>query len=409
MAKLWQAPTGNFFQTTLSGAITSGQGTITLNSTTGLQYPGYIVVDRVDSNGNSTAANREVVTFTGISGQNLTGCVRGADQGSGKNHNDAAVVESCPTVGMWNDLITIWNTGFDTNGMLNSVISPVSIAYAQITQANIVSAASIAMEYISRSFISNLTISNSFNASGASITGLFPSGASGAILTSSGNSIIPVFATPSTGTSGADGWTSTSDAWTYASASTINVPSGAAAIYCKGDRIKWTQTTVKYGVIVAVADTLLTIAVNTDYVVTNAAISAISYSHQASPVGFPQWFTIVAPTFDVSTLDNGSGGQPTIAKARLKVDGTTCTIHLDGSGTKATTNNYWTCGYTNWPTMANTSDRACFGTAYTFTGGSTDIGGAITKASTNMVFIFTSSITDNVVITGFGGIIIYEI
>src|ERR1035437_2933126 len=78
-----------------------------------------------------------------------------------------------------------------------------------------------------------------------------------------------------------DGWTPATGSWTYASASTITVPSGAAAIYQKGDRIKWTQTTVKYGVIVAVADTLLTIAVNTDYVVTNAAISAIYYSHQA--------------------------------------------------------------------------------------------------------------------------------
>ena len=78
-----------------------------------------------------------------------------------------------------------------------------------------------------------------------------------------------------------DGWTPADATWTYASASTITVPSGAASIYQKGDRIKWTQTTVKYGVIVAVADTLLTIAPNDTYAVTDAAISANYYSHQA--------------------------------------------------------------------------------------------------------------------------------
>lgn len=88
----------------------------------------------------------------------------------------------------------------------------------------------------------------------------------------------------------ADGWTEANETWTYASASTITVPTGAASRYQKGDRIKWTQTTVKYGVIVAVADTLLTIAVNTDYTVANAAISANYYSHQANPIGYPKSF-----------------------------------------------------------------------------------------------------------------------
>jgi len=83
-------------------------------------------------------------------------------------------------------------------------------------------------------------------------------------------------------------WMLANETWAYASASTITVPSGAAAKYAVGDRIKWTQTTVKYGVIVAVADTLLTIAVNTNYVVANAAITLNYYSHEASPIGFPR-------------------------------------------------------------------------------------------------------------------------
>jgi len=87
------------------------------------------------------------------------------------------------------------------------------------------------------------------------------------------------------------GWQSVSAAWTYASADaptfTITVPSGAASIYGVGDRIQLTQTTAKYFIITVVADTVLTVYGGTDYVLANAAISAISYSHNKSPLGFP--------------------------------------------------------------------------------------------------------------------------
>lgn len=110
-----------------------------------------------------------------------------------------------------------------------------------------------------------------------------------------------------------DGWTPVDATWTYASASTITVPSGAASIYQKGDRIKWTQTTVKYGVIVAVADTLLTIAVNTDYTVANAAITLNYYSHQANPLGYPNQFSY-SPT---QTWTNAPTSQTVNAKYEI--------------------------------------------------------------------------------------------
>lgn len=100
-----------------------------------------------------------------------------------------------------------------------------------------------------------------------------------------------------------DGWTPAVGSWAYASASTITVPSGAASIYQKGDRIKWTQTTVKYGVIVTVADTLLTIAVNTDYTVANAAITLNYYSHQANPLGYPSEFNFTPGSIDWNGTD----------------------------------------------------------------------------------------------------------
>ena len=120
-----------------------------------------------------------------------------------------------------------------------------------------------------------------------------------------------------------DGWQDADETWTYASASTITVPSGAAAKYVVGDRIKWTQTTVKYGVIITVADTLLTIAVNTDYTVANAAISINYYSHEASPIGYPQWFSWT-PTY------SGFSADPTYV-AKFSVIGRACTISMLGS------------------------------------------------------------------------------
>jgi hypothetical protein len=86
------------------------------------------------------------------------------------------------------------------------------------------------------------------------------------------------------------GWIDPKQSWTYASATTINVPSGALTKYSVGNPIMLTQTTVKYFYIVAVADTLLTISGGSDFTLVNAAISANYYSKGASPVGFPQFF-----------------------------------------------------------------------------------------------------------------------
>ena len=103
------------------------------------------------------------------------------------------------------------------------------------------------------------------------------------------------------------GWNPASGTWEYASANTITVPSGAASLYQKGDKIKWTQTTVKYGTIITVADTLLTIAVNTDYVLTNAAISDNYYSHAENPQGFPSSFTYTLTYTGFSADPTGTG------------------------------------------------------------------------------------------------------
>ena len=138
MATSWVAPLANFVQTTLNGTITDTQTTITLNSASNLQAPGYIVIDRVDANNAATPNAREVVSYTGVSGSDLTGCTRGADGSTNRSHSSGAIVETTPTVGMWNSLATIVMSGLDSNGYLRAISSPASISILHIkTQLNV--------------------------------------------------------------------------------------------------------------------------------------------------------------------------------------------------------------------------------------------------------------------------------
>ncbi len=153
------APTANFTQTTLNGSINDNTNTITLTNVAGFQAPGYAVIDRTDSSGVSTPSAREVISYTGISGSNLTGVTRGADDSTARAHSDGAVVETVPTVGMWNNLLTIVSSGFDSNGYLRALNSPVSIAKLH-----------------GDGIMGNVTVTSLLNVAGASVVGvgLFP-------------------------------------------------------------------------------------------------------------------------------------------------------------------------------------------------------------------------------------------
>lgn len=109
-----------------------------------------------------------------------------------------------------------------------------------------------------------------------------------------------------------NGWNTPDETWTYASAATFTVSGDQTAKYTKGTRLKWTQTTVKYGVVVSSAyvapNTTVTIAVNTDYVLANAAISANYYSYEIYPQGYPVFFNYTP------VWTNVSGGSFNIAR-----------------------------------------------------------------------------------------------
>lgn len=102
----------------------------------------------------------------------------------------------------------------------------------------------------------------------------------------------------------ADGWIPVSSTWSYASATTITVPSGAASIYSVGDKIKLNNTDLKYFYIVGVADTLLTVTGGSDYTLDSDAISAVYYSKAATPLGFTDVFSYtVTPTYAGGNTD----------------------------------------------------------------------------------------------------------
>lgn len=209
------------------------------------------------------------------------------------------------------------------------------------------------------------------------------------------------------------GWVTAGETWTYASANTITVPSGAASKYAVGDRIKWTQTTVKYGVITAVADTVLTIMVNTDYTVANAAITLNYYSHEENPIGYPHWFTISAPTFTVATIDNASGGQPTTDVLRAKIDGQTATVYIHGDGTKAGAGAFYTLGMQNMPTLNSpfgSAGRCMIGTAHSFVGSAETVFAVFYYTVDGLLYVVQDvSIADNATMADINILISYEI
>ena len=93
------------------------------------------------------------------------------------------------------------------------------------------------------------------------------------------------------------GWLGISDAWQYASASSFTVAGDKTSIYTRGTRIKFTQTTVKYAIVLSSSygapNTTVTIVVNTDYTIANATISGQAISNLVDPRGWPDFFNWV--------------------------------------------------------------------------------------------------------------------
>lgn len=94
-----------------------------------------------------------------------------------------------------------------------------------------------------------------------------------------------------------DGWTASSDTWTYASATSFTI-SGAdrTSVYTPGTKIKFTNNgSTKYGYVKSSSfstDTTVNLVDNTDYSINNSAITNPYYSYESNPQGHPGFLNL---------------------------------------------------------------------------------------------------------------------
>ena len=113
------------------------------------------------------------------------------------------------------------------------------------------------------------------------------------------------------------GWVEVNETWTYASATTITVPTDATLTYQKGMKIRFKQGgAYKYFYGKTIAATLLTVTGGSDYSVANSAITDVAYSFIERPFGFPEWFNYT-PTLSLVTVGNGT------LQGKFKISGLT--------------------------------------------------------------------------------------
>lgn len=154
-----------------------------------------------------------------------------------------------------------------------------------------------------------------------------------------------------------DGWIAVSDTWTYASATTVTVPSNATTKYSVGDKVRFTNSGTKYFYITAVAATTLTLNGGSDYTVANTAITVPYYSKAETPLDFPQYFAYT-PTWANTTLGNGT------ATGRFSMSGKT--VHFRSKFTLGSTSAMGTNCTSTLPVASSSSYTAneTIGVAY---------------------------------------------
>lgn len=115
------------------------------------------------------------------------------------------------------------------------------------------------------------------------------------------------------------GWKPLTESWSYASwngttrIGVITVPSGATSRYIEGMRVRIEQPTggTKYGIIVAVASTTLTVFFPSGTTFNNESVSYPAYSSQKAPLGFDNdpaiWsFTTSQTSFSATVAATGT-------------------------------------------------------------------------------------------------------
>lgn len=300
-------PERDFLQKTLSAELLEGvTAAASLNNTTGIQnLPGVFIIDRIDANGTETPNKVEVVKFAGTSGSTVITLTRGLAGTTDQDHAVSAIVEYSPDV-VWAQSV------YDA---LSAVVVP-STGVLDTTKV---------LDLTTAQTATNKTLTSPVINTGISGTAILDEDdmASDSATKVPTQQSVKAYVDANSGSS--DGWTESADTWVYASASTFTITGvDRTTIYTKGTRLKFTQTSVKYAVVVSSSfstNTTVTIAVNTDYTIANAAITDPSYSYQTNPQGYPG-------SFAFTSTASGFSAVPTNVYSQFKVDGNQCTTWI---------------------------------------------------------------------------------
>lgn len=346
------------------------------------------VIDRVDSAGTKTPSLEETVVGV-VSGSNLVTCVRGAE-GTAQAHLAGAVVEILITNKGWNDMV---------DGILAEHSQAGAHTAASATASGVVELATTAETTTGTDATRAVTPDGLHD-----MTSL--SGAAWMLdedtMSSNSDTKVPsqqsVKAYADTYFTPTNGWVSANETWTYASASTFTVAGvDVTTKYVTGTKIKWTQTTVKYGVVVSSSfstDTTVTIAVNTDYTIANAAISSNFYSYADVPAGYPGWFNWTAGATWNGTPPSGT----TATTAKYSINGRTVHFRFrQSSATAGATNTQLTIAAPTSTCQGTASEYhtpcvALLGTATGGTAPDTQGRGLIYDTSSPTIYAFFASI-----------------
>jgi len=319
MAELYFPPTQNGLQKTLDAQLNVGvTSQMTLNNTTGVQNkPGVVVIDRIDTSGaEKSSAVREYISYTGVSGNNLTGLTRGLGGSTDQDHAVGAIVEFIPDVTVFQAINDVITTEHNTDGTHKANISlttpKITTAIKDANGNEIIETPATASAVNQIKIINAATGNNpSIEASGddTNINLYLKGKGTGRVKLYDGSSYIDPINT--------NGWVLSEDTWTYASATSFTI-SGVdrTAIFTKGTRIKLTQTTDKYFVVTSSSfstNTTVNITGGSDYTLANAAITNPYYSYQANPQGYPTFFNWT-PTWGKSGTPPNIGNGTIVGK-----------------------------------------------------------------------------------------------
>jgi hypothetical protein len=170
-ANLPRPSTEENVSTTLNGGIDDTETTITVDSAAKLVAPCYLVIDRVDSNGDLKDSSLwEYVKVTNIAGSDLT-VTRGANNSTNQAHTTGAVVEAVVTSAMFEDWYTALNPEHTAAG--GHVISTATVETLVVSTHISASGASISGTLTTDPLVlGTLNATTHLNVSGASISGI---------------------------------------------------------------------------------------------------------------------------------------------------------------------------------------------------------------------------------------------